>query len=567
MEWKISILKPGDHVRVKRDHYNHHGIYVGNGEVIHFTGMNDDGLTKPTEVLVRKTSIQFFLKDGVGEKAIYSRKERRTLRKPEEIVRLANERIGEGNYNIVSNNCEHFVNSVSFKKVKNTRKFPHIFHLLARIFIKVTGYLVFWIVITPRYFYASKKAKKESKKIKGGAIIISNHTSIFDYYIFVFKHFFHVIHTMVAEVVYSHKSLAHLCRVLENIKVDRNDPGNLKAYNEAKNYLNRGKTILIFPEGHLEEKAGTLEDMKASAIKLAFETGKPIIPYFTLGNYGLFKRTKVIVGEKIYVRELVKKNVLEDSDIKKVQEYLKTTLNKLKHQLNCMLKYKTRSLFSRRTYLQDFLKITSIPIGYCILRARKIYIGDKKKIKQAMKEKVILAPNHTSMFDVMFMYLYFFSRRIRIVALNTIWQVKFLAFNLDRSGVIKYNRESPGGFDFAAYKETSGILEGNGAVVIFPQGHIVKDGLITETLKPGVAMHSLKHNAPVIPIIFADETKFIKINRIIIGDPIYPYDYIDKDAPVNNENIEKFNLLLTKKMQDLQEISVKYRRKAKQKRR
>lgn len=565
MEWKIAILQPGDHVRVKRDHYNHHGIYVGNGEVIHFTGLSDDGINKPSEVLVRKTSIQFFLKDGVGERAIYSKKERKLLNSPEEIVRLANERLGEGNYDLVSNNCEHFANSVSFKKIKNTRKNQSILRFLARFFVKLTGVIAYWIYVTPRYYWQSKKAKKESKNIKGGAIIISNHTSIFDYYVFMFKHIFHVIHTMVAEVVYEHKSLAHLCRMLENIKIDRNDPSNIKAFKEARDYLDRGKTVLIFPEGHLEDEPGVIDEIKPSVIKLAFETGKPIIPYYLKGNYGLFKRAKVIGGEKIYVRELVKKDKLDAEDVKMLQEYIKSVLKRLKHQLYCIETYKTQAILSRKLFLQDFVKVTSIPIGYCLLRAKKIYVGDKKKVKAALKEKVLLAPNHTSMYDVIFMYLYFFSRRIRILALNKIWEVKILAFGFNRAGVIKYNREAPGGFDLRSFKETSGILEGNGAVVMFPQGHIAKDGLITEKLKPGVATHSLKFNVPVIPIIFADETKFFKLNRIVIGDPIYPHDYIDKDATVSAENIGKYNDIITEKMLDLQEISKKYSRKAKQK--
>lgn len=561
MEWKISILYPGDHIRVKRDHYYHHGIYVGNDEVIHFTGLNNDSIENASEVLVRKTSLEFFLKDGVAEHAVYSRKEKRRLNDQKTICELANSRLGEGNYNLVVNNCETFANEVTFKAQKRFKRHPHVFRFIGRAFVKLSGILPYLIIVSSRWFYSSKKAKKESKNLKGGAIIISNHTSIFDYYMFIYHHFFRVIHTMVAEVVYKYKSLGHLCRLLENIKVERNDPSAIKAYKEAKEYLEKGKTVLIFPEGHLEDKAGEIEEIKPSCIKLAFETNKPIIPYYVKGNYGLFKRAKAIAGEKIYVRELVNKPSLSDEDILMVQNYIKSVLRALKSQLKAIETYKTHALVSKRTYVQDFIKVTSIPIGYLFLRARKIYLGNKKKVKQAMKEKVILAPNHTSFYDVVFMYLYFFSRRIRILALNNIWNVKILAFGFDRSGVIKYNRNAPGGFDLPSYRETSGVLEGNGAVVIFPQGHIASNGgLITETLKPGVATHSLKHNAPIIPIIFADETKMFKKNRIIIGDPIYPHDYVAANEPANVENIEKLNNVLTDKMIALQKQATKYSR-------
>lgn len=561
MEWKISVLYPGDHIRVKRDHYNHHGIYMGNGEVIHYTAKDGDGLNASDNVIVSRTSIEFFLKNGVAERAIYSRKERKRLNKTEDILRFANESIGQGNYDLITNNCETFANKICFKKSENIKRQWPILHFLARFFIKLSGIIPYWILVTPRVYYQSKKAKRECKNLKGGAIIISNHTSIFDYYVFMFKHLRHVIHTMVAEVVYNHKSLAHLCRILENIKIDRNDPGNVKAYNQAKQYLEKNKTILIFPEGHLEENIGVIDDIKPSAITLAFETNKPIIPYFIKGNYGLFKRAKYIGGEKIYVRELIKKDKLEPNDIKMVQQYIKNTLNKLKHQLHCYEEYKTQALVSKRTWVLDFIRITSFPIGYLILRAKKIYVGDKKKVRKAMKEKVLIAPNHTGMYDVVFMYLYFLSRRIRILAINNIWDVKILGFGFDRSGVIKYNREAKGGFDMNAFRETSGILEANGAVVLFPQGHITEQGLITEKLKGGLSLHSLRNNAPIVPVYFADTAKFFVLNRILVGDPIYPSDYFGSDFHPNCETVEKFNDIILKKMLELQEISKKYKRK------
>ena len=122
MDWKIAIFTPGDHIRVKRDHYYHHGIFVGNGEVIHYTAEKDDGINKASEVFVKKTSIEFFLKNGVGEKALYSRKEKHRLNKPEDIIQLANKSLGRGNYNIISNNCETFANDVSFKKDEKIKK-------------------------------------------------------------------------------------------------------------------------------------------------------------------------------------------------------------------------------------------------------------------------------------------------------------------------------------------------------------------------------------------------------------------------------------------------------------
>ena len=42
--------------------------------------------------------------------------EAKKMRSPEEIITTASERIGEGGYDILHNNCEHFVNSCAFGK-------------------------------------------------------------------------------------------------------------------------------------------------------------------------------------------------------------------------------------------------------------------------------------------------------------------------------------------------------------------------------------------------------------------------------------------------------------------
>ena len=435
-------------------------------------------------------------------------------------------------------------------------------HFLARSFIKLSGIIPFYIFISPRHFYTSKKAKRDSKNLKGGAILIGNHSSTFDYVTYIYKHFFKVVHTFVGPAIYRFKSLRHLCNVLENIEVRKDDPANIEALRKAKAYLEKGKLVAIFPEGRFEDKVGEIESFSPSSIRLAFETKTPIIPHYFKGNYGLFKRAKINVGEKIYVHELVKKDVLTDGDIEFVNAYLVETIKKLKHQLHSFETQKTQSRFSWKLFVSDIFKVTGFPLGYPILWAKKIYVGNKKQIKIAMKERVILAPTHTSFCDVPLMYLYFVSRRLRIFSLKEAVSTPILGPLARRSGVIPYDRDAKGGFDFKAFKMTDEILEGNGCVVMFPQGHIVEDGQLKgHDLKQGLATHSLRRDVPIIPIVFGSKTRPFKLNKIYIGDPIYPKDYFDKLEP-SKENIAKFTEIIQKKMVELQSISQKQAKKA-----
>jgi 1-acyl-sn-glycerol-3-phosphate acyltransferase len=163
------------------------------------------------------------------------------------------------------------------------------------------------------------------------------------------------------------------------------------------------------------------------------------------------------------------------------------------------------------------------------------------------------------------MYLYFVSRRLRIFCLKEAVSAPIFGTLARHSGVIPYDRDAKGGFDFKAFKTTDEILEGNGCVVMFPQGHIVEDGKLEgHDLKQGIATHALRRDVPIIPMVFGEKTKPFKLNKIYIGNPIYPKDYFEVVEP-NKENIAKFTEIIQQKMVELQSISRKQAKKVKEK--
>lgn len=89
----------GDHIRVFRRGYWHHGIDCGDGTVIHYTGE----LFNRANAAVRRTPMDQFAKGGrvrvVKSDASYD---------IEAIIARAHSRLDEARYSTVSNNCEHF---------------------------------------------------------------------------------------------------------------------------------------------------------------------------------------------------------------------------------------------------------------------------------------------------------------------------------------------------------------------------------------------------------------------------------------------------------------------------
>jgi hypothetical protein len=93
-----SIL-PGDHIRVSRGTYYHHGIYVGDLQVVHFTG----AARRLQDATIRLDTLHAFAAGGSVQVVKYAR-----CYNAESVVQLALSRLGENGYRVFANNCEHF---------------------------------------------------------------------------------------------------------------------------------------------------------------------------------------------------------------------------------------------------------------------------------------------------------------------------------------------------------------------------------------------------------------------------------------------------------------------------
>ena len=76
------------------------------------------------------------------------------------------------------------------------------------------------------------------------------------------------------------------------IPVNR-DNKDRNAYEKAIECLNKGEIIGIYPEGTRERGRGLLP-FKTGAVRMAYETNTPIIPFAIIGNYKPFKKGIII---------------------------------------------------------------------------------------------------------------------------------------------------------------------------------------------------------------------------------------------------------------------------------
>nr|WP_269506474.1 lecithin retinol acyltransferase family protein [Burkholderia sp. IMCC1007] len=96
----IDTLPLGAHLVSDRDGYSHHGIYVGDGRVVHYAGLCTSLHRGPIEeVTLERFAAGHAVRVVPHPYAAYAG---RTA------VLRARSRLGENRYRLLTNNCEHF---------------------------------------------------------------------------------------------------------------------------------------------------------------------------------------------------------------------------------------------------------------------------------------------------------------------------------------------------------------------------------------------------------------------------------------------------------------------------
>ncbi len=110
MKWWPSSCKAGDMIRSRCGSVYHYGIFVSEDEVIQFgPPPTVNALSCQKEFCVISTDIDFFSNGSIVEIAYPETREEKKRFSPSKTVKLAKGRLGESGYDIIHNNCEHFV--------------------------------------------------------------------------------------------------------------------------------------------------------------------------------------------------------------------------------------------------------------------------------------------------------------------------------------------------------------------------------------------------------------------------------------------------------------------------
>jgi hypothetical protein len=99
-KWQSQEPSLGSHLVTPRRGYLHHGIYVGDGKVVHYSGFSDGLHGGPVE--------EVDLDSFAHGRPVWIQSDAPPNFEPREVVRRARSRVGEDRYRVLTNNCEHF---------------------------------------------------------------------------------------------------------------------------------------------------------------------------------------------------------------------------------------------------------------------------------------------------------------------------------------------------------------------------------------------------------------------------------------------------------------------------
>ena len=163
-----------------------------------------------------------------------------------------------------------------------------------QFFVRLTGWLPQKLCFRTKILYEDRPL--QSRKIRGSAILISNHTALFDYAAMLFVFRGRVLRYQMAEILFKKPVLGPFLKWMGGIHIDRY-AHQYGAMQQSLDILSKGGVVGIFPEGRLPVKGETPPiDFQPGAAYLSLASGVPIIPVWTDGDYFSLRRAHVMIG-------------------------------------------------------------------------------------------------------------------------------------------------------------------------------------------------------------------------------------------------------------------------------
>lgn len=176
---------------------------------------------------------------------------------------------------------------------------------------------LYTLIVWGIYFIASKLLffvkieGRENIPKDRNCVLMGNHQHIFDPLMLALCVPDREIHFMGKKELWNNKLLAWAFTKVHGFPVDRGNM-DMNAIRTALNVLKEGDTLGIFPEG-TRSKTGHMLPLLGGASMLAMRSRRDVVPVYIDGQYKLFRRMVVRVGEPVKMDDLLAGRVTKEA--------------------------------------------------------------------------------------------------------------------------------------------------------------------------------------------------------------------------------------------------------------
>ena len=180
-----------------------------------------------------------------------------------------------------------------------------------------------------KVYYEDKAV--QGRKIRGGALIVSNHFNHNDFAQNMFVLCPHKLCVVAGEIAFSNPLIRFGMKFwggIEANRVTKDKSFVTKSVEEIK----KGNLVQIFPEAH-NTPDGKIHPFYKSYLAIPLESRAPIVPIVTDGNYGIFKRARIIIGKPINVWDYIEGDTYTREDFTKLNDIVFNKVLELRQEI------------------------------------------------------------------------------------------------------------------------------------------------------------------------------------------------------------------------------------------
>ena len=162
--------------------------------------------------------------------------------------------------------------------------------------------------------------EKYNNHLKGGVIVVSNHTGFSDPFLIGTAFWYRRTFFLAAKEVTKNGLIEFLLKGMGCIKIDR-EISDINAIRKCVDLLKEGKLLGMFPQGGISAN-GEVDKIKSGAILIAMQAGVPIVPAYTVKREHWWNRQRIVIGDEFNCRERCNKRFPSVNDIAELSEEL-----------------------------------------------------------------------------------------------------------------------------------------------------------------------------------------------------------------------------------------------------